>query len=189
MNRSPLVASVRYFVSMRVLAGKWSGKNLMSPSGRVRPTTEATRDTWMRLLVDDLEGARVLELFAGSGAVGIEAISRGAVSCDFVENSPAALHALKANLASLRAGKRTRIFKKDAIKFVERIDKIGYDIALADPPYGSKKLDRIVRQWLKVPFSKILAFEHAPDHDLKVGGQHRKIGDSVITVLRASKVK
>jgi 16S rRNA (guanine966-N2)-methyltransferase len=174
---------------MRVIAGKWSGKNLMSPAGRVRPTTEAMRDAWISLLEDDLQGASILEIFAGSGAVGIEALSRGAKNCDFVENNPSALHALKANLASMRVKDRTRLFKKDAIPFVARIDKIAYDIALADPPYGSRKLDRIVKQWVHSPFSKIFAFEHSPEHDLPVQGESKQVGDSIVTILRVPTAK
>ena len=140
----------------------------------------------MKLLVRDLEGARVLDLFAGTGALGLEALSRGAARCDFVENGPSAIHSLKANVAALRVRDRTRVFDRDAIPFVERIDEMRYDIALADPPYGSRKLDRIVRRWLDVPFSRVLAFEHAADHELPVRGRSRRIGDSVVTVLRAN---
>ena len=139
----------------------------------------------MTMLEGELDDARVVDLFAGSGALGIEALSRGAQSCDFVENNPSALHALKANVAVVRARDRTRIFKKDAIQFIQRIDKIAYDIALADPPYGSRKLDRVVADWLKIPFSRLLAVEHASDHPLPAKGKRRRVGDSVVTILRA----
>ena len=139
----------------------------------------------MTMLDGDLDGARVVDLFAGSGALGIEALSRGARSCDFVENNPSALHALKANVAVVRARDRTRIFKKDAIQFIQRFDKIGYDIALADPPYGSRKLDRVISDWLKLPFSRLLAVEHAADHPIKVKGRSRRVGDSVVSILHA----
>ncbi len=160
---------------------------MRSPSGRVRPTAEGLRDVWLTMLVKDgeLDGARVLDLFAGSGALGIEALSRGARSCDFVENNPSALHALKANVALVRARDSTRIFKKDAIQFIQRIDKMAYDIALADPPYGSRKLDRVVSDWLKMPFSRLLAVEHAADHAMPAKGKSRRVGDSVVSILRA----
>jgi 16S rRNA (guanine966-N2)-methyltransferase len=170
---------------MRIVGGKWAGRKLVSPSGRVRPTSEELRDAWMDLLKDDLKGARCVDLFAGTGALGLEAISRGAASCDFVENSAAAMHSLKANVASLRAREVTRIFDRDAIPFVEKITQIGYDIAFVDPPYGSRKLDRIVGRWLEQPFSRILALEHAPDHELPVKGKSRRVADSVVTVIRS----
>ena len=168
---------------MRVIAGKWEGKTLHSPGPRVRPTAEDLRDVWLTMLAKQLPDARVLDLFAGSGALGIEALSRGARFCDFVENHPAALHALKANVAAFPLRGRARIFKRDAIQFVERIDKPAYDIALADPPYGSRKLDRIVGRWMEAPFSEVIAIEHAVDHELPVKGKQRRVGDSMVTVL------
>lgn len=174
---------------MRIISGTWAGKRLISPGSRVRPTAEELRDVWLNLLADDLPDARVVDLFAGSGAVGLEALSRGATSCDFVENDPAALHALKANVAAVRVPNRTRIFKRDAIPFVEKIDRMAYDVAFADPPYGSRKLDRIVNRWMEIPFCTVLAVEHAIDYPIRLKGvQSRQVGDSRVTVLRETKV-
>ncbi|HUF68112.1 MAG TPA: RsmD family RNA methyltransferase [Longimicrobiales bacterium] len=169
---------------MRIVAGRWAGRALVSPGGRVRPTGEELRMALMALIERDLDGADVLDLFAGTGAVGLEALSRGAARCDFVENGAAAIHSLKANVASLRVKARTRIFLRDAIPFMERIDRQAWDIAFADPPYGSRKLDRVIARWAEVPFSRILAFEHAADLDPPVRGRSRRVGDSMVTVLR-----
>jgi 16S rRNA (guanine966-N2)-methyltransferase len=168
---------------MRIVGGKWAGRTLVSPAGRVRPTTEALRSICMELLQNDLKGARCLDLFAGSGALGLEALSRGARSCDFVENGAEAIHSLKANVAALRARERTRIFDRDAIPFVERITRTAYDIAFVDPPYGSRKLDRVLKWWLDHPFSRILAVEHSAESALPVRGRSRRVGDSVMTVV------
>jgi 16S rRNA (guanine966-N2)-methyltransferase len=168
---------------MRIVAGRWAGRDLVSPAGRVRPTAEALRDALMSMLADELAKARVLDLFAGSGALGLEALSRGAASCDFVENSSEALHSLKANVAALHLRERVRIFDRDAIPFVEHIEDVRYDIAFADPPYGSRKLDRVLARWLATPFSSIIALEHAVDHELPLTGRSRRIGESVVTVL------
>ena len=140
----------------------------------------------MKLIARELAGARVLDLFAGSGALGLEAISRGATACDFVENDGAALHALKANVAALRLRERTRIFDRDAIPFVERLSAHSYDLAFADPPYGSRKLDRIVARWQSVPFSRVLVLEHAADHGDLPGTPAARLDDSAVTVLRAT---
>ncbi len=169
---------------MRIIAGRWAGRQLVSPAGRVRPSAEAVRDALLGMLSDDLRGARVLDLFAGTGALGLEALSRGARSCDFVENGPSAIHALKANVAAMRARQRTRVFVRDAIPFVERLPAGAYDLAFADPPYGSRKLDRVLRHWLDVGFSRILALEHAPDHVLPAQRKSRRIGDSTVSVFR-----
>jgi 16S rRNA (guanine966-N2)-methyltransferase len=168
---------------MRIVAGRWAGRDLVSPVGRVRPTSEPLRDALMSLLADALADSRVLDLFAGSGALGLEALSRGAASCDFVENSSEALHALKANVAALHVRARARIFVRDAIPFIEKIEEVRYDIAFADPPYGSRKLDRVLARWVARPFSNILALEHAFDHELALKGLCRRIGESVVTVL------
>jgi 16S rRNA (guanine966-N2)-methyltransferase len=140
----------------------------------------------MELLAAELAGARVLDLFAGSGAMGLEALSRGARYCDFVENSPSALHSLKANVAALRVGEKARVYDRDAIPFVERLAAGRYDIAIADPPYGSRKLDRVLRHWQAVPFSSVLVLEHAVAHAAVPRGEQRTVGDSRITVLRQS---
>ncbi|NIR77877.1 MAG: methyltransferase [Gemmatimonadetes bacterium] len=137
---------------------------MTSPGRNVRPTAEEVRDRWLRALEPRVRGARVLDLFAGCGALGLEGLSRGAAACDFVENGPASLHALKANVAALRAGRRARVFKRDAIPFLEGLEPKSYDLAFADPPYGSRKLDRVVERWLEVPFAAVLTVEHARDH-------------------------
>jgi 16S rRNA (guanine966-N2)-methyltransferase len=170
---------------MRIVGGKWADRTLVSPGGRVRPTAEPVRDAMMQLIGDTVQGARVVDLFAGTGALGLEALSRGARYCDFVENGPAALHSLKANVAALRLREKTRIYDRDAIPFVERLDADRYDIAFADPPYGSRKLDRIVRYWQAVPFAGVLVLEHAADHEDLPRGTRRRLDDSAITMLRA----
>ncbi len=183
---------------MRIIGGIWADQRLTSPGQRVRPTHEDVRGRWLGFLEPDLPEARVLDLFAGSGSLGLEALSRGAASADFVDNSQAALHALKANVAARRLkpiprGKKptgrykaARIFKRDAIPFVQRLDINAYDIAFADPPYDSRKLDRIVERWFEVPFAPILGIEHSPDHDVPMGSQRFDFDASVVTIYRAS---
>ncbi len=170
---------------MRIVAGVWAGESLHSPGGRVRPTSESVRAGWLDLLEPYLRGARVLDLFAGSGALGLEALSRGAAAADFVENGPAALHALKANVAKCRKRSRVRIrlFKKDAVAFADALGAGAYDVVLADPPYGSAKLDRVVARWLAVPFGTILSVEHDAARSLPAGGVTRAFGDTAVTTF------
>src|SRR5215217_2132183 len=136
------------------------------PDSRVRPTAEQVRAALLDLLGDDVRDARVLDLFAGTGALGLEAISRGARSADFVEFRPASLHALKANIAALRLRDRTRVFKRDALPFTNVLGENSYDIAFVDPPYGSRMLDRVIDTWKERRFSRVLAVEHAASHEL-----------------------
>ncbi|MHB1169501.1 MAG: RsmD family RNA methyltransferase [Longimicrobiales bacterium] len=172
---------------MRIVSGRWAGRSLASPGGRIRPTAEGVRDAAMLMVADELRGARVLDLFAGTGAMGLEALSRGARSCDFIENGAGAIHSLKANVAALHARPRSRIFLRDVIPFVERLPADAYDIAFADPPYGSRKLDRVLQRWTEVPFSRVFVAEHAPDHVLPVRGMSRRVGENetMITIFRA----
>lgn len=170
---------------MRIVKGEWAGRDLVSPGARVRATAEHVRDRWLTLLARSLAGARALDLFAGSGALGLEALSRGAESADFVENGAAALHSLKANVAAFRIRQRARIFKRDAIPFVEALEAGAYDIAFADPPYGSRKADRVVQRWLEVPFARILSVEHAHDHELPGRGRSYDFEETRVTIFRA----
>jgi 16S rRNA (guanine966-N2)-methyltransferase len=143
----------------------------------------------MELLADELKGARMLDLFAGTGALGLEALSRGAKYCDFVENSPSAIHSLKANVAALRVREKCRIYDRDAIPFVERLEADRYDIAIADPPYGSRKLDRVLEYWRRVPFSRLLVLEHATDHEGVPLGRRRVMDETTVTVLESAIAK
>jgi 16S rRNA (guanine966-N2)-methyltransferase len=171
---------------MRILRGQYAGRQLTSPGGKVRPTPEEVRDACLTLVAGELPGARVLDLFAGSGAVGLEALSRGAKSADFVDNGPAALHSLKANVAALRTTKWSRIFKHDVIPWIAALEAGAYRIAYVDPPYGSKKLDRVVERWAEVPFADILILEHEKGHEIGAAGEHYDFdGPTRITVLRA----
>jgi 16S rRNA (guanine966-N2)-methyltransferase len=170
---------------MRIVGGKFRGRHLASPGARVRPTAEPVRDALMAVLATDLKGARVLDLFAGTGALGLEALSRGARYADFVEQGAESLHALKANVAALRLRDRTRIFKRDALPFAEALDAGTYDVAFADPPYGSRMLDRLVEGWGRRPFSRVLAVEHAADHRLPLDGERYAFGETALTVFRA----
>lgn len=171
---------------MRIVGGRWAGTDLLSPAGRVRPTAEGLRVRWVEILAERLHGARLLELYAGTGAVALEALSRGAASADFVENNPAALHSLKANVARVRATGRTRIFKRDALRWAQRLDPGTYDIVFADPPYGSRQSDRLVEDWLAAPYSTVFTIEHAIDHPLPPGGRAYRHGDSQISLYAAS---
>lgn len=171
---------------VRIVKGKFAGRTLTSPNDfRVRPTAEHVRVALLSMIHADLENARVLDLFAGTGALGLEALSRGARSADFVETRPASLHALKANVAMLRGVKDcTRIFKRDALPFAAALPAESYDIAFVDPPYGSKMLDRVIESWMANRFSRVLAIEHASAHELPRPFDKRIFEDSAVSVYR-----
>ena len=169
---------------MRIVGGKYAGRHLTSPAKRVRPTTEGTRVAWVEWMERELKGARLLELCAGTGAVGLEALSRGAKYVDLVERDPRALHALKANVAALRVPEKVRIFKKDAVPFTQGLDEDAYDVVLADPPYGSGVGPLLVDIWRERRYAKVFALEHAADHEVPNGAAKLKLGDTTITLYR-----
>lgn len=172
---------------MRIIAGKFADRSLTPPADpRVRPTAEHVRGALLDILAPHLAKARVLDLFAGTGALGLEAISRGASWCDFVEFRPASLHALKANIAALRLSEKTRVFKKDAMLFAAALEPGAYDLAFADPPYESKVLDRLYDMWKVRPFTKIFAVEHARTHKMPAGIERRAFVETTVTVYQAS---
>lgn len=170
---------------MRIVGGRWAGRDLASPRDwRVRPTAELVRAELMDALADDLPGARVADLFAGTGALGLEALSRGAWRCDFVETRPESLRALKRNVARLGARDRVRVFPHDALPWAARCAPDQYDLAFLDPPYGSRMLDRVLDTWRATGFARVLAAEHAADHPLPPGARRLAWPHGAVTVYR-----
>lgn len=131
-----------------------------------------------------LPGARVLDLFAGSGALGLEALSRGAAHADFVEQAASSLRALRDNIDALGAGDRARIHRADASRAVARLARGAYDVAFADPPYGRGLAASVATRWLEVPFATILGVEHSARETMPPGGETRKYGSTALTLYR-----
>ena len=138
----------------------------------------------MSILQKDIPGARVLDLFAGSGALGLEALSRGAASVDFVEKNSASLRALRANIDKLDAAEVSKVHRADALEFAERAEPGAYDIAFADPPYTGGGAQRLAAHWLQIPFASILSVEHAASEAMPAGGNTRRYGTTAITIYR-----
>ncbi|HEY9227848.1 MAG TPA: 16S rRNA (guanine(966)-N(2))-methyltransferase RsmD [Gemmatimonadaceae bacterium] len=169
---------------MRIVAGRWRGRRIDAPKGdRVRPTGDRVREAWMSIVNPWLAGARVLDLFAGSGALGLEALSRGAEVVDFVELAPKSLAALRANAESLDAGPAAVIHRADAMRFVEKLEPHAYDVAFADPPYDLGLATALAERWLETPFADLFGIEHRVSEKLP-GGEPRRYGNTVITFYR-----
>ena len=152
---------------MRIIAGEWRGRPLKAPAGMAtRPTTDRAREAWMSIIQPSLDGAQVLDLFAGSGALGLEALSRGAAHATFVEDDPKDITALRQNLATLRAEDRATVVRGDAVRFVRELGAGSFDIAFADPPYEMGLATAVVDGWLEVAFAHILGIEHSPRESL-----------------------
>jgi 16S rRNA (guanine966-N2)-methyltransferase len=171
---------------MRVVAGRWRGRHLHAPDGDVaRPTGDRVREAWMSIVSLWLPEARVIDLFAGSGALGIEALSRGAASALFVENAAASLKAITDNLALLGTGEEAIVHRADALRFIANLPPSAYDIAFADPPYDLGLAANVAEQWLACPFADILGVEHRASETMPDGGHRRRYGGTAITFYRA----
>jgi 16S rRNA (guanine966-N2)-methyltransferase len=126
---------------MRVIAGSARGLPLVAPRGSsTRPITDRVKETLFAILGDRVPGARVLDLYAGSGAIGIEALSRGADAVDFVERGREALTALRSNLERTRLGDAARVHPVDVDAYLARGDGGPWDLVIADPPYEARAI-------------------------------------------------
>jgi 16S rRNA (guanine966-N2)-methyltransferase len=166
---------------VRIVAGRFRGRRLAVPKdARVRPTADRVREAWMSILGEALAGARVLDLFAGSGALGLEALSRGAAAATFVELGAPSLRALGDNIAALDVAAACTVVRGDALRFAERLPPHSFDVAFADPPYAGDAAERLVALFRRVPFARILSVEHRADV-APAGDDTRRYGDTALT--------
>lgn len=151
----------------------------------MRPTTERVREAWMAALGPRLEGARVLELFAGSGALGLEVLSRGAREVVFVERAHEALEVLRRNIRLLGAEDRCQVVRRDALAFARSLEPQSFHFALADPPYGKGFATALLELFAKVPFAGELWLEHPANEVMPSipGARQRRYGDTILTQI------
>ena len=180
---------------MRIIAGEWRGRKLGAPVGdATRPTADRTRETLFSMLVSRIgsfEGLAVADLFAGSGALGLEALSRGAASCLFVEQDAAAIRSLRANIAALRAPERCEVRAGSVLALGPA--KAPLDLVLLDPPYasgaGAVALEKLLRLGWIGPATWI-SLETAHDEVVTFKtfavDAERKVGKAKLTLLRAA---
>lgn len=168
---------------MRIIAGAFKGRRLKIPRRDVRPTTDMVREAAFNILAAEIPDARVVDLFAGSGSMGLEALSRGASSVDFVEISRSAEKVLQDNINLLGGGDRTAIVRGDVLGFVRKLPAHRYDVAFADPPYGEGLAGRLRDLFLEVRFAKILCVEHRVG-ELEDADDVRRYGETQLSFFR-----
>jgi 16S rRNA (guanine966-N2)-methyltransferase len=170
---------------VRIIGGEWRSRRLVPPDdARVRPTADRVREAWFSILGDGVSGARMADLCAGSGALGLEALSRGAATCEFVELNPRSLAALRRNVEALGAGPRAIVRRADALRVARDAAEGAWDVVLADPPYGLGMGEALAEAWLARPFAPVLAIEHRVDDPMPAGGDTRRYGETAITFYR-----
>ena len=170
---------------MRIVGGTWRGRIIKAPAGSaVRPTLDRVREAWLSIVQPSIPGARVLDLFAGSGALGIEALSRGAGSAEFVDSDPRSLAVLRANLSALGATPLATVVRADALEYVDALPAGAFDVVFADPPYAGDASTWLASRWLREPFSAVIGIEHPRSTIMPAGGDTRRYGDSCVTFYR-----
>lgn len=158
---------------MRVIAGTYRGRRLRNVEGAaVRPTSDRLRETLFNILAPRIGGSRFLDICAGSGAVGIEAISRGASEVTFIEKSRRALSAVKVNLHTLGIDDGVRRIERDAIAGLQALSEASavFDIVFFDPPYASQLYDSVMRRLAPstlITLESIVIVEHRAKHRLE----------------------
>jgi 16S rRNA (guanine966-N2)-methyltransferase len=183
---------------MRVIAGSAKGTRLVRVPAGVRPVSDRAREGLFSSLGDLVEAARVLDLYAGTGALGIEALSRGAGQALFVDRSPSALSAVRENLARTALGDWARVERADVRRFLERQpgEHAGFDLVFLDPPYeaGPTELDPVlslldVKPLLREGFTVVLSRGSRSSNDVIPlhwsVARRLSYGDSVVTLFRS----
>lgn len=178
---------------MRIIAGEHRGRTLFAPKGTdTRPTRDRVRESLFSILQTRIAGARVLDLFAGSGALGLEALSRGAEKAVFADNDRGAQEAVQRNIQALRAGDQTALLRTDWQEALRRLQAAGetFDLIFLDPPYkfaqARAMLDALCADAL-LARNALVIYEHAAALPPDTAGWHsvdiRRYGDTAIAFL------
>jgi len=178
---------------VRIIAGEWRGRTLVTPQGMAtRPTGDRVRETLFSMLASRLgsfEGLRVADLYAGSGALGLEALSRGAARACFIEQDPRAIAAIRANVAALGAESRAEVLARSAATLPKQEP---FDLIFADPPYSPGSGSAALKQILAVEWAargSWISIETERGDPVDVQGcsmeAERDVGRARLTLLRA----
>lgn len=171
---------------MRIIGGSWRGRTIRVPAvGEVRPTGDRVREAWFSIIQFEVPKARVVDLCAGSGALGIEALSRGATHVTFVDASSSALATIQRNLDVLGADRaRYALRKADAEQFIRGVPVDEFSLGFADPPYALGVAAALSSAWRQTRFATLFSVEHPAALDLGDGGDRRRYGQTAITFFR-----
>jgi len=179
---------------MRVIAGTLRGRQLRSiDSPGLRPTTDRVRESIFNILTSRISfgGLMVLDLFAGTGALGIEALSRGAAHCDFVEMNGRAANTIQRNLTELGLRQQGKVLQRDALRHIIGAEQ-QYDLVFADPPYAATIFDRLVHDLFtlgRIRSGGLLVLEHSGfmqgrSTDVAVLETTRHFGDTGVSIYQ-----
>ncbi len=176
---------------LRVTGGESRGRRLKAPRN-IRPTQGMVKEAIFNMVGPEIADARVVDLFAGSGALGIEALSRGAARVTFVDREPRGLAILRQNLDALGFKERSRVIRAEVVRWLEGSpeDVAEADVVFLDPPYGDEVLDRALKALDRSPGRPTVVAEYSRRQSLPAlerlrVERERKYGDTMVAVLRA----
>lgn len=181
---------------MRIIAGKYKGHKLKMPSSKfTRPTTDRVKESIFNTLNNfiDFENIKVCDIYAGSGSLGLEALSRGAGEVHFIEKNFSVFNVLKQNILAIDMNNRCKIFKMEAVKFTRLADHSSYDLIMADPPFFKDDIYKVVenllaRKYLSNTGNIVLERSvqtEKEDREAFAVEPYKKIGDSLIYLFTA----
>lgn len=178
---------------MRIITGSARGKRLQTPVGlHTRPTTDRVKESVFNIIQWDLEGRTVLDLFGGSGQLGLEAISRGAAKCVIVDGDRNAQKAIEANIKNCGFERTCQLIKGDSFQFLQRQKKERYHVIFLDPPYGGELLNRAIGEICRIDIlteNGIMVCESAAEDQLQpVAAPYRVVkrytyGHTAVTII------
>lgn len=180
---------------MRIISGKFKGRVLKSFSGpHIRPTTDRVKESLFNILQGYIEGARILDLFSGTGNLSLEAVSRGATYVESVEKHPSSIKIINENIKLLGIDREMRVLKQDVFDYLKRSTSEAFDVIFIDPPFTEVLADKVMTELGKTSlFHKetIIAIESAKKE--KIGAEYgtlraidtRHFGDKILTLFRA----
>jgi 16S rRNA (guanine(966)-N(2))-methyltransferase RsmD len=176
---------------MRIIAGEFRGRKLHTPKNdQIRPTADRVREAVFSMIADRLPGSRVLDLFAGTGALGLEALSRGALQAVFVDKSPDAVRLIQSNIDLCRAQDRARVILSPAVSALQRLANAQeqFHLVFMDPPYGKGCVEEALLGLDRVtPMDSLIVAEHHVKEEVPsqvkewVRVRERPYGDTAIS--------
>jgi 16S rRNA (guanine966-N2)-methyltransferase len=177
---------------MRIISGEKKGHRITAgKKANIRPTSDRVRESIFNVLRQEVMGKRVLDLFAGAGGLGLEALSRGALWATFVDSSSGSVHTLKKNLERLKLKDRSTVIRLDGLRALNKIEQ-SFDLVFADPPYGKGYVQRIIDMVARSEVLEeggILVLEHHKKEECRCPAERlsllkeKRFGDTLISFL------
>ncbi|MEM5786716.1 MAG: 16S rRNA (guanine(966)-N(2))-methyltransferase RsmD [Syntrophobacteraceae bacterium] len=177
---------------MRIISGAFRGRRLLSPkSAEIRPTSDRVREAIFSIIASEIPGAQVLDLFAGTGAMGLEALSRGAASAVFVDRGTEAVRLIKENIELCKAGNTASIIRDTVPSAIKKLAAQGrtFEVIFMDPPYGMGLVEKTIDMLDSVaaPAAIMVAEHHLKDEtpsELKLWSKEteRRYGDTLVSI-------